>query len=520
MARLRDLSLISKMWAGLGTLLVLLLLVVVQGITVRNGLNRQAQDIAERIDPKARAVALLQFRFSDMYGLQTAYTAADHQVKHEAFLGARQKAADLLTELDAMASTDAESEALGRLRTGYDSFTALDEQIWQTVQQGQAAKASSMSNIDEGPFYGAAMGAAADFDQLVTVQRSAALAQLSTSRDRATRNDVIAAVIAVIAALVVALTLTRSIRGPLRRTVAVLRKVAAGDLTERLHDNRNDEIGQMSQALDEALERITDTLRGITGNAGEVAGAAQEITGVAQTLGRTAADTADRVDAADRVSVELQAVAMGADEMGTAINEISRSTSEAALVTGTAVGLVEDATDTVARLGESSAEIGNVVKVITSIAEQTNLLALNATIEAARAGETGKGFAVVAGEVKDLAQETARATEDISRRVEAIQADTASAVAAIRQIADVMSQINEGQATIAAAVEEQTATTGEMNRGVAGAADGSSQIAESITGVRATAADNRTSAEQSQQAADRLARMSTDLGELVGQFRY
>ncbi|WP_308442113.1 methyl-accepting chemotaxis protein, partial [Planosporangium flavigriseum] len=142
----------------------------------------------------------------------------------------------------------------------------------------------------------------------------------------------------------------------------------------------------------------------------------------------------------------------------------------------TAVSGAETATATVGRLGESSVEIGNVVKMITSIAEQTNLLALNATIEAARAGEAGKGFAVVATEVKDLAQETAKATEDISRRVQSIQTDSTAAVEAIAHIAEVIGQINSFQETIASAVEEQSATTSEMSRNVAEAATGATEI--------------------------------------------
>jgi methyl-accepting chemotaxis protein len=154
--------------------------------------------------------------------------------------------------------------------------------------------------------------------------------------------------------------------------------------------------------------------------------------------------------------------------------------------------VAETTNATVGKLGDSSIEIGNVIKVITSIAEQTNLLALNATIEAARAGEAGKGFAVVANEVKDLARETAKATEDIGRRVEAIQADTREAVDAIAEISSVIARINDYQTTIASAVEEQTATTNEMSRNVAEAAMGSTEIAQNIVGV-ATAAQTTSS---------------------------
>ena len=189
-------------------------------------------------------------------------------------------------------------------------------------------------------------------------------------------------------------------------------------------------------------------------------------------------------------------------------------------VAAQAVTMVETTNESVGKLGASSQEIGNVVKVITSIAEQTNLLALNATIEAARAGEAGKGFAVVAGEVKELAQETAKATEDISQRIDAIQTDTAAAITAIDQIGSVIGEINDTQTTIAGAVEQQSATTSEIGRNVTEAASGSTEIARNITGV-ATAAEATTgSAGDTQRAADDLARMADELRQLVSQFQY
>jgi methyl-accepting chemotaxis protein len=171
-------------------------------------------------------------------------------------------------------------------------------------------------------------------------------------------------------------------------------------------------------------------------------------------------------------------------------------------------------------LGASSQEIGNVVKVITSIAEQTNLLALNATIEAARAGEAGKGFAVVANEVKELAQETARATEDIARRVEAIQADTGGAVGAIGEISTIIGSINDYQLTIASAVEEQTATTNEMSRNVAEAATGSGEIAANITGVASASSSTTEAVTQARGAIDDMARMAAELHTQVARFTY
>ena len=209
-----------------------------------------------------------------------------------------------------------------------------------------------------------------------------------------------------------------------------------------------------------------------------------------------------------------------ASRSSASIREIARNAAEAAKVATVGVRVAEKTNATVAQLGESSAEIGKVIKVITSIAGQTNLLALNATIEAARAGEAGKGFAVVANEVKELAKETAKATEDISRKIEAIQHDTQESVAAIDQIGQIVKQINEIQGTIASAVEEQTATTNEIGRNIAEAAKGSTEIARSITSVAQAAASTNEGVGNTHTAAAELARLASDLQTLIGQFQY
>jgi methyl-accepting chemotaxis protein len=189
-------------------------------------------------------------------------------------------------------------------------------------------------------------------------------------------------------------------------------------------------------------------------------------------------------------------------------------------VASRAVAAAQSTNAAVAKLGESSAEISNVIRVITSIAQQTNLLALNATIEAARAGDAGRGFAVVAGEVKELAQETGRATEDIGRRIDTIQADTLAAVAAIAQISEIIGSINDSQATIASAVEEQTATTNEMGRSVNEAAAGAHEIARNMAVVASAASDATRGAADTAHAASELATMAAAMQQLVGQFRY
>jgi methyl-accepting chemotaxis protein len=324
--------------------------------------------------------------------------------------------------------------------------------------------------------------------------------------------------------LVLGLVIARLIAGPLGRAVTVLQAVAQGDLTQRAAASGTDEVGQMTTALNIAMERVGQTVGAINANAQKLAGASHELTAVSQQMASNAEETSAQANvasaAAEQVSSNVNTVSTGAEEMGASIKEIAKSANEAAKVATTAVKVAGKTNAIVAKLGESSAEIGNVIKVITSIAQQTNLLALNATIEAARAGEAGKGFAVVANEVKELAKQTAKATEDIGRKIEAIQEDTKGAVEAIDQIGKIINQINDIQNTIASAVEQQTATTGEISRNVTEAAKGSNDIAQNIIGVATAARGTTEGANNTRTAADDLSKIAMDLQKLVAQFKY
>jgi methyl-accepting chemotaxis protein len=298
---------------------------------------------------------------------------------------------------------------------------------------------------------------------------------------------------------------------------------ADGDLTKEITVNGEDPIGRVGGSLRIFLSSLRNNLKKTSQSAQSVGAASEELNAISQQMAGNAEETATQATvvsaASEQVSKNVGVVAASSEEMLASIREIAKSANEAARVARNAVGVADSTNHTIAKLGESSVEIGKVIKVITSIAQQTNLLALNATIEAARAGEAGKGFAVVANEVKELAKETAKATEEIGQKIDAIQGDSKAAVAAIGEISSIINQINDVSSTIASAVEQQTATTNEIGRNVAEAAKGTTEIARNITGV-ATAAQNTTDgALQTQKAAVALSEMAQTLQTLMGQFK-
>ncbi|MCE0540014.1 methyl-accepting chemotaxis protein [Kineosporia rhizophila] len=351
-------------------------------------------------------------------------------------------------------------------------------------------------------------------------------AQVTESGDNATSATVriwliTAAGAAVLFAIGVGIArLVSSSIGRLRQALVAL---SEGDLTATADASGRDEVGQMARALNEATHTLRSAMVQINGTSSTLSDSSRSLNAISSQISANADSTSNQASGlagtAQEVSGSVQTVAAGTEEMEASIREIASSSAEAVRVASSAVNEAVTARATVAKLGDSSVEIGNVVKAITSIAEQTNLLALNATIEAARAGEAGKGFAVVAEEVKQLAQETARATEDISKRVEAIQADTQEAVDAIARISQTIEDVNAYQTTIASAVEEQTATTSEISRSITEAAAGSASIATSVDSVASAAQASSSSIQQAERASGELAGLSTELRQLVARFR-
>jgi methyl-accepting chemotaxis protein len=363
---------------------------------------------------------------------------------------------------------------------------------------------------------------------LLTVQVGASLmwvrGRVSAAEMTAFRTYLVAiAMVTEAVAIAVVWWATTSITRPLRQVVDVLDQVVRGDLTARLDIPNRDELGRMAAAFNVTTQALAGSLRTVSTDASTLASSARDMDEVSTRMAdnaRRGSEQAEAVaSATSAVSESTREAATGAAGMATAIREIAVNVTDATRVADWAVRAAQTANATVARLGESSAEIGKVIKMITAIAGQTNLLALNATIEAARAGAAGKGFAVVANEVKDLAQETARATGDIARRVQAIQTDTTQAVDAITEIGSVIGQINAFQTTIAAAVEEQTAAAGIVTASVSDAAERTAYISTGLEDTARYAQETRTASRSMRDSAEGLSEMASRLAEVAGRYR-
>ncbi|MCA9213454.1 MAG: DUF3365 domain-containing protein [Planctomycetales bacterium] len=366
------------------------------------------------------------------------------------------------------------------------------------------------------------------------------------------RNAIIALlVVGLVVAGIGSTILGRRIAAPVRSSVDGFEAFAAGDLSFRLDENRGDEIGELARAFNKFARSLNSTVGVIAADTHVLSESSQNLTILAGDLANGATDATNKsgavaaaaeqmsvnmsnmVSATSNVSENVTKCARSVEAMTSSLNEVAQSAEDSASVAAQAAELVSVSNRRIGELGGAANEIGKVIEVIQDIAEQTNLLALNATIEAARAGESGKGFAVVATEVKELAKQTAAATDDIRQRIEGIQSSTGEAVNAIQEISDVIYKVNEFSRAIAASVEKQTSTTQDIGRNVAQTATAAEMVA---TGVHETAAASnditkniahvdeilrRTAegARQSKDSGDDFNRIAAQIQQLVGKFR-
>ena len=316
--------------------------------------------------------------------------------------------------------------------------------------------------------------------------------------------------------------LARSLSRPLRRNVAGLEQVSKGDLRVEFDVHSRDEVGQMASALNTALDSIGTTMAQVDHSASDLTTSANHLTSLSREMSGAANHTSDQANEVAAVAGQMasssNSVARAMDQMSASVREISDNTADAARMTAKAVEVSGLTRHRMEKLDASATDIGNVVSVITSIAEQTDLLALNATIEAARVGEAGKGFAVVANEVKALASQTSKATEEIQAKIEAIQSDAVGAVEAIVEISELIDKVNETSTTIAGAVEEQSATTAEVSSSIQAVTNGTSNISANITAVADAARTTTAGAGKALEAAGRLSVLADHLNGVLARF--
>jgi len=525
-----------KLTAGFGILIALMLFSATFAYTkMAKGTGLQER-IREYRYPATVAAARIQTEIGEAAGALRAYVLFGSDPKDaEHFKSARAEAwrsADAatgdLTRVTQAFGASTESEEASSIATMLHTHQQLQDKIEQLAMgQGNDAmgRAYDMLKTDESAQQSELMGR---LQKLVNDQQDKTNQEIQALADAshaATLTLWTTTFLGILAGCMIAYVVSRRISVSLGSLLDRARAISAGDLSgQELISGTDDEIGDLMAAMNEMQTRLREMIVAVAQMSGHVASSSEDLRGVSDHMSTNAEETANQSRlvsvSGEEVSRNLQAAAVATEQMSASVKEISKNTSEAAIVSKSAVTTAQTTNASVLELAKSSAEIGNVIKVITSIAHQTNLLALNATIEASRAGDAGKGFAVVANEVKELAKQTAIATEEISRKIEAIQGETKTTTESIAQITGIITKINNISNMIADAIQDQTTTTNDMVRNVNHAAAGSAQIVDNMKAVANAAKDTTHGAEETHEAAQKLSKMATELRNLVSQFKY
>ena len=438
-------------------------------------------------------------------------------------------ARDLLTaELHlalSLSKTPALTTQLNRIQRDLNGYNFFAQQVYHETLAGNYSKAAYIQTIGNLAPSNDIMPAMVSADQISTGISDSAITAMSSKQSLNVLLVLVQALLTtgLLAALYVGYR--KIIMKPLHELSATLQGLSSGDgdLSVSLDESRQDEIGEIARYFNRFRDKIAAIVQNVSNSVSSISDQVTTLKDVSNAIGASAEQTSVQsglvTTLTENVTASVGSVSAATEEMRVSIQEIARNASQAAEVAAGAVKIASSTSTTVERLGLSSLEIGEVIKTITQIAEQTNLLALNATIEAARAGEAGKGFAVVASEVKELAKDTAHATEDIARKIEAIQSDTRAAVDAISEISSVIAHINDLEAAIASAVEEQSATTNEIGRIAQEAARGSGEIAETVPEVSRAAAETARGAVTAASASNELETVLDVLVQVTSQFK-
>ena len=534
--RIRDLGVGTRLSLVFG--LVAILFGSALGVALTSASTAaDAADQAERLAHLADQVRAVRYFDADVSGWEAfviveAYrSGADVALAAdgENLLGLRESRAELeaaLAAVDTTLMTDAERASFTTLTEAWEDYwvsdTAMLAELARDDADGLAAATDRINVGESSELWAVLYETGVELSDSVARRVDAASARAADAVAGSRLAGGVAGALALAVGAALLSRTRRSITRPLSRAVDVLDAMAAGHLDRRLGLDTGDEMGRMSRALDAANDHLAATLRTVAAEARALAAASDDLAGTAVRLTGSAEDNGAQAamlaSAAAQVRATVDGVAKEADDLLTALRQTAATADTVSETADDAVARVTDAQATVAGLGAASSEIGAVVGTITGIADQTNLLALNATIEAARAGQAGRGFAVVAHEVKELAGQTASATDDIAQRIATIQAETAANVAQIEDVSAAIRAIRDSQRTVAAVMVERAGATDGVARAVADASREMTSMSGSIDRVALVAQQTAADAAASAAAAERLQLMSEELRELVGAF--
>lgn len=544
----------KRLGLGYGVIIVLIVLIIFVGFVSLKDINASLDQIVNVNNKKINFASEMIGALDNLYLGLANLAAVDEQTLKEQEKGRvqkmREKYRNALGELEKMETSEDGKKLITKAKEAIAANADLNNKFMAAAMSGNTAEANSLykqvaatsGNIQE------------KLTELVAYEES----QSRKSYEEAQKNASMArTTFLVVGAVLIFITLilsyfiTRSITSPVGLGVNFAGKMADGDLTQQVAVDQKDEIGDLAKALNEMSQRLRGMFKNITDGVHTLTASSTELSAISKQMSQGAEQTSGKANmvataseemnsnmraiaaAMEQTSTNIQTVSSATEEMTATITEIARNTEKARDITGTAVNQSTEINSQINLLGTAAHEIGKITEVITAISAQTNLLALNATIEAARAGAAGKGFAVVANEIKELAQQTATATEDIKNKIGGIQASTTTAVVDIEKISKTIKEVNEIVTTIAAAIEEQTVVTkdiannvaqaargvGEVNQNVAQSSTVSSSIAQDIAEVNQAAGEMSASSAQVQISAEELSKVSEQIQSLVAKFK-
>ena len=527
-AAMRERSVSTRIFGAFGVAIALALVVGLVGIWQMHRISSNLEAVAQHSLQPVTEVAGIHASLDEIEMNLRAHAGTDVFFEKQNYVSSIQGAFDRAKQhIAAFRATGPSGAELDRATTLEDDLSKLDPVVFDHLlplsDKNAAAAFEARFKQSASPLFADAQSIV---DDLMSSENAAAAVELRAGHAAYMQAVVGLATLLMIGiaiALLLGTLLVRSIVSPLRDSVDTLELVADGDLGATVEVRGTDELAMLGTALNTTVAQMADAMASITAGTSTLATSAETLAMTGASIGAAAEQTSDVAAnvsaAATQVSGNVARAVTGAEGLRSSIQEIASSAADAAMIAQRAVTDAEDTHQTVERLQAASQQVGDVIALIQKIARQTHLLALNATIEAQRAGEAGKGFAVVADEVKELAGQTANATDEIDRTIASIQGEVQAAASSLDRIGQVVGHISDTQTTIAAAVDEQQQMTGDITDRMAQAASGAEEIATTIRGVASATTETSEGVDGARTAAAALAQLADELARTVARFR-